>query len=507
MASRRMKSWQQVMLAGVLVLCSRPQAWAQTNDGLPAAWDDQDAWGQVEPLLSAPNVRTNGAAGGWGGDFTDDTPFRGRDDDRDDWQEGGAITSWPVREPEPEKPWRDDALARIEAHRKADLSILIVDADGEPVEGARVSVRMLRHEFGFGSAVAAKFLVGDDPNVTTYRERVKRLFNRVTIESDLKWPHWEDLENRDLAIRALKWLRENGLPVRGHCLVWAGWSWMPDDIYDLKDDPDALRRRVTDHIVGEVLALRGQLAEWDVVNEPRWYDEIQRRLGRECMVDWFRLVRQFDPTPKLFINEYGILSDSWGYSYGTPSWKHYKDTIQSLLEQGAPIDGIGLQGHFSWTLTSPWRVLDTLDQFAEFGKPLLITEFDIDTSDEQRQADYMRDFMTAAFSHPAVQGIIMWGFWEGRHWRPDSALFRLDWSVKPCGRVWEQLVFDEWWTDSEITTDGGGRGVVRGFRGDYEVVACAPDGLRKSVRVALPAGGRELTVRVGLLSARARSTP
>jgi len=483
------------MLVCISVLCSRGRAWAQADDGLPAALDDRDAtWGQMAPVDSRAFERADGAGDDWGHELDDDTRLRGWEDDRDDWQEDGTVTSWPVRQPEPEKPWRDAALARIEAQRKADLALRVIDAAGDPVAGARVSVRMLRHEFAFGSAVAAKFLVGDDPNVPVYRETVKRLFNRVTIESDLKWPHWEDPANRDLAIEALRWLRENGCPVRGHCLVWAGWSWMPEDIYELKDDPVALAIRVREHLIEEVQALRGQLVEWDVVNEPRWYDEIQRRLGRDCMVDWFRLVREFDPTPKLFINEYGILSDSWGYYYGAPSWKHYKETIDFLLARGAPIDGIGLQGHFSWTLTPPWQVLETLDEFAEFGKPLVISEFDIDIRDEQRQADYMRDFMTAAFSHPSVHGIIMWGFWEGRHWRPDSALFRLDWSVKPCGRVWEDLVLGEWWTDADVTTDREGRCSLRGFRGDYEIRICADDGRSRAIRTSLPAEGRTSTV-------------
>lgn len=62
------------------------------------------------------------------------------------------------------------------------------------------------------------------------------------------------------------------------------------------------------------------------------------------------------------------------------------------------------------------------------------------SDDERLQADYLRDVMTMAFSHPAMQAIVMWGFWEGRHWKPDAALYRKDWSTKPAGKVWEELV-------------------------------------------------------------------
>lgn len=59
-----------------------------------------------------------------------------------------------------------------------------------------------------------------------------------------------------------------------------------------------------------------------------------------------------------------------------------------------------------------------LDRYAAFGKDLEIPEFDINTMVEALQADYRRDFMTAVFSHPSVKALMMWGFWEGAHWRP-----------------------------------------------------------------------------------------
>ena len=52
-------------------------------------------------------------------------------------------------------------------------------------------------------------------------------------------------------------------------------------------------------------------------------------------------------------------------------------------------------------------------QFATLGLPVRITELDIDSNDEELQADYFRDFLTASFSHPNINGIMIWGFWEG----------------------------------------------------------------------------------------------
>ena len=39
----------------------------------------------------------------------------------------------------------------------------------------------------------------------------------------------------------------------------------------------------------------------------------------------------------------------------------------------------------------------------------------------------------------------MWGFWEGEIYRRERALYRADWSAKPSGTMFEDLVFNEWW--------------------------------------------------------------
>lgn len=111
----------------------------------------------------------------------------------------------------------------------------------------------------------------------------------------------------------------------------------------------------------------------------------------------------------------------------------------------------------------------------------------------QLQADYTRDFMTAMFSHPAVEGIIMWGFWEGRHWFPSAALYRMDWSIKPNGQIWEDLVFKKWWTDIKCVTDRNGEYRTQGFLGDYEIEVHYKDEV-KLIPITLSKEGRRVEV-------------
>jgi hypothetical protein len=144
-----------------------------------------------------------------------------------------------------------------------------------------------------------------------------------------------------------------------------------------------------------------------------------------------------------------------------------------------------------------------LNRFAQLGLALEVTELDVTLPDEQTQADYLRDFMTVAFSHPAVNGIVLWGFWEGQHWRPPAALFRLNWEQKPNGIQWSNLVFHTWWTTTNAPTDAGGSATVRGFKGDYQLAVTTPGTNWQTqltltndvtLRVVVPATAPKLTV-------------
>ena len=154
------------------------------------------------------------------------------------------------------------------------------------------------------------------------------------------------------------------------------------------------------------------------------------------------------------------------------------------------MDGIGLQGHFPARVTQMDDLMKRFDRFAAFGKELEITEFDINTSDEATQADYTRDFMTAAFSLPSVKAFLMWGFWEGAHWIPRGAMMRRDWSLKPNGDIYKDLVFKRWWTNADGKTGAQGTFATRGFLGDYEIEVKA-GGKAKTVRVSLPKEGAQ----------------
>jgi endo-1,4-beta-xylanase len=357
---------------------------------------------------------------------------------------------------------------------------------------------MTRHAFHFGTAISGSYVASSapEPDRERYLALIPQLFNTVVLENELKWQalagDWGQGFSLDVARRAVRWARDQGLDVRGHVLVWPGWKNLPARLRGLEGNPERLREEVRAHVRELVTAMRGELFQWDVVNEPWDNHDLIDRLGRQELVEWFREAHAADPAAKLFINDYDILSGGPGDTNHRSTYEGY---VRDLIARGAPLDGVGLQGHFGEALTAPVDVLSLLDRFAAPGPPLTITEYDIVTDDEELAGDFTRDFLTVLFSHPRVEGFLMWGFWDGRHWKNDAPLFRRDWSLKPAGRAYQDLVLGDWWTRATGRTAADGVFRTRGFLGRYRV-SVRHRGQKRSGAFTLERAGASVTVRL-----------
>ena len=407
---------------------------------------------------------------------------------------------------EADAPWRAEAAERIEQYRKGDLTVSVIDSEGTPIPNAAVSVEMTRHRFGFGTAIDTDGLrySFNDSNIATYTDKVSTLFNTVVFENTLKWGalegEWGDRLGADTAAWGLDWAENLGLDTRGHVLVWPGWTNLPASLksdYDASlssDGADAaealLRERVDLHVQSTVSSFAGRIDHWEVLNEPFDNHDLMDILGRDAMVDWFQIARGEDPDAGLFINDYSILAPTATYS---ASRTNLLDTVSYLIEQNAPLGGIGLQAHFQGDLTEPTRVLEILDEAAAFDKEIWITEFDIANATDDLAADYTRDFLTAVFSHPAVGGFMMWGFWDGAHFGGPAPLFEKDWTEKPAGAAYRDLVLNQWRTVDSGTTDTDGLFAIRAFFGTYDITVSA-DGMALSETVVLSPETDAITV-------------
>jgi GH35 family endo-1,4-beta-xylanase len=377
--------------------------------------------------------------------------------------------SYPGREPD--AAWRRAALARIEELRKGDFALRVTDAAGAPIAGATVRVEQRRSAFQWGSALQLARLVHDSPENQTYRAKVLELFNAASPENDLKWPAWNGDRgpgfSHEQSLAALRWLDEHRFSTRGHVLVWPGWKDLPKNIVERRDTPHQkeIPELVLAHIRDETTATKDLIREWDVLNEPYDHHDLMAIFGNDIMTAWFKAAAESVPGVPLYLNDYSnhdMVADA-------EHFKNFSRNVIFLQKAGAPLGGLGLQGHIGASPNAPANILATLDLLSEFKLPIRFTEFDIDTDDEQLQADYTRDFLILAFSHPAVVGVQHWGFWEKAHWRPRAAMFRPDWSEKPNAKVYRDLVLDQWRTKAAGETDADGKFSVRGFHGEYAI--------------------------------------
>jgi GH35 family endo-1,4-beta-xylanase len=384
-------------------------------------------------------------------------------------------------------PWRKQAMDRIEKIRKADLLVTVTDGSGKPIPDAAVHIEQKRHAFRFGSCVTVDLLLGESADAEKYRQIVESDFNQAVFENDMKWPAVAGGIPPRLDL-ALKWLLDRKIAVRGHNLIWQDRRYLPESVLALGNNLPALRELADRHITEEVSHFRGKLIQWDVVNEPYTNHYLTDLLGQGVIIDWYKLAREADPSCKLYLNDFGIVD---GGGLDAKHQDNFYSNIQYLKDSGAPIDGIGIQSHFGGILTDPARVLQIFDRYSQLGLPIESTELSINSDDAELQSDYLRDYMTAAFSHPNVHGIMLWGFWEKRHWRPLSALFDAHWNLRPIGKAWVDLVRKQWWTNATATTDANGLVSVRGFLGDYEITVMA-GGKTKVITATLESRGSKV---------------
>jgi GH35 family endo-1,4-beta-xylanase len=225
----------------------------------------------------------------------------------------------------------------------------------------------------------------------------------------------------------------------------------------------------------------GRIHTWDGVNEV-----LNRRKHTPMPRDYVRWVYdQADDllrSGRLFVNE------------AQPVWRefvwedsHYYMMIRMLRELGCRIDGIGIQHHawganhdalprFLGGMFDPAHELDVLDQFADFGLPVHISEITIPAAGrvaegERIQARIVEDLYRLWFSHPAMESIIYWNIADG-HGHKDQAefqpgLLREGLSPKPSWQALERLINEEWRTRTTLTTDADGRAGFRGYKGLY----------------------------------------
>lgn len=307
-----------------------------------------------------------------------------------------------------------------------------------------------------GAAVDMTALACGDPR---YAETLSREFSACVAENAFKpCEVWVGPREYDFAVtdRLADFAERHGMLLRGHTLVWHQQTprWLDRNALPSADEAADLLREYIHTLVGRY---RGRVAHWDVVNEAitdpdgpggasvlRADSPWHRALGPDYIRRAFSWAHEADPDARLYYNDYEI------EALGPKSDAVYA-LLSSLVADGAPVHGIGYQGHLlnGWRATEAHRA--NLRRFAHLGLEWALTEVDVRMqldgsapTDAQLadQAAAYADVTDLCFTVPGCRGLVFWGFTDAHSWIPGfrkgwgaSLPFDADYRPKPALRA------------------------------------------------------------------------
>ncbi|SEN78602.1 endo-1,4-beta-xylanase [Paenibacillus sp. OK076] len=237
---------------------------------------------------------------------------------------------------------------------------------------------LYKDAFHIGAAVNPK-------TIESQRSLLAYHFNSLTAENEMKFssvhPQQERYTFEDADIIA-SFAREQGMALRGHTLVWHNQTpdWLFENETGGQVERSVLLERLKAHIQTVVGRYKDVIYAWDVVNEvisddaddenaflrpSKWLDIA----GEDFIAKAFEFAHEADPQALLFYNDYN------------ESDPHKRERIyrlvRSLLDQGVPIHGVGLQAH--WNLYDPSLedMRAAIERYAQLGLQLQLTELDV----------------------------------------------------------------------------------------------------------------------------------
>jgi endo-1,4-beta-xylanase len=186
---------------------------------------------------------------------------------------------------------------------------------------------------------------------------------------------------------------------------------------------------------------RGDIAEWDVVNEPIAPDgsleqTVWRRfIGPEYIEQALRTARAADPNARLFINDFGVEGPG-------PKLEGLVRLARDLVARGVPLDGIGLQTHTHLLgYVDEATLTRTMRRFTRLGLEVQITEMDVATSSLldvaqldrlQRQAQAYAAAARACNAIALCTRMTTWGITDAVSWlNPGEAGLLFDGGYQP----------------------------------------------------------------------------
>ena len=298
--------------------------------------------------------------------------------------------------------------------------------------------------FAMGAAI--------DTQYNDYSALLTEHYNSITAENEMKFESLQPSEGNFTyasADQMVNFATQNGMQVRGHALVWHRQtpSWV------FSGSADQVLQRMQTHISNVLQHFQGKVQIWDVVNEAIMNDGSYRTnneeegqqsgwygaLGESYIAEAFIAARQADPTVKLFYNDY--------YNYLPARRDAIYAMLSGLIDDGVPIDGVGLQCHLNLEPgTDPEEqsyhqtvanLEEAIEMYSSLGLEVQVTELDVSvylrgvtyTEDtfytpetftpevQEQQAERYREFFDMFRAHgDVITSVTTWGIADDNTW-------------------------------------------------------------------------------------------
>jgi len=394
----------------------------------------------------------------------------------------------------------------IEKYRKGDVILRFVDENGNPNEGADISLTQVTHDFLFGTELNEFF------KETTMNYALLSL-SWVYTEPSLGHFCWETLPTRTY----LESFREKGFRLGGEHLINLEPSPETWRTGLLSLSFEELKDKVYEHVYTLVSEYADLIDYWTVVTNP-YYQVNYMGFTREQVIDLYRtairVVRTIDPTAKVLV----FVDHICGWTVGSPP---YDDTytvdpytyLGHLKDYGIDHDGIALglvygsvdefpkgfwmdisQIQLAKTdiVTFPFRDLGSisrlLDWYGTLNEPIHITYFHAPANftsnlgywhrrswDEKLQSEWVEKFYTIAFSKPMMTDITYMTALDADYVTTGRGIVSAKYIPRESFYTLQKLITEDWTTHLEMKTNANGEIVFRGFAGDYSITVITKD--------------------------------
>ena len=274
------------------------------------------------------------------------------------------------------------------------------------------------------------------------RSEAARQFNLMVAENEMKMDALQPSQgnfNWGAADGLVSMAKNNNMTIRGHCLVWHTQqpTWLSSD--GKKNDKGWTRQQALDimknHITTVLQHFKGKVVEWDVVNECLDDDQSiirtnpdgyklrptvwQQAIGDDYIDSAFVYARRVDPDIQLYLNDYDVEMQ------GKAKAVAFYNLVKRLQSKNIPLDGVGLQCHFSIGDVDSVKLEKTIHLFGEAGLKCIITELDMGvpsttSANLEEQARNYRMITDIVLNNDNCPNLVIWGIKDNDSWRSNS---------------------------------------------------------------------------------------